>query len=422
MWKWLILVLAIAGAGFGVYEARRSVAPQPVPPLLREPVRNPFEKGIAGSGLVEPSSENIVIGVSDPGMVVAVFVKQNQKVSKNDPLFEIDSRTLKSQLLTADAAVKKWQASAERANAAVGTAQADLKRVVAFRRKEDEAGIRAKVAQAEAAVEEAKHAVAEAQQTAAQSPISVSDAENELNKLEKTQLTGSTSHEMTEHARFVLKLERQKRETTLAAVATAKVRVSTNQALLLAAKADLDTYLAGAWQPDVDKANAAVQEAKAAADQAQAEVGMARAEVERIKLEIERRTMRAPIDGTILRVNLRVHEYAMALAPTAETAPIVMGKIDPLHVRADIDEFDAQRFKPGMKAVAIPKGATNVRVPLEFVRVDPFVIPKRALTNSQHELVDTRVLEIIYKVTDSKTNLYVGQQVDVFIDAGEAGK
>jgi hypothetical protein len=116
-------------------------------------------------------------------------------------------------------------------------------------------------------------------------------------------------------------------------------------------------------------------------------------------------------------VNLRVYEYALAGAPTAENAPIVMGKIEPLHVRADIDEFDAQRFKPGMKAVAIPKGATDTRIPLEFVRVDPFVIPKRSLTNAQHELVDTRVLEIIYKVMDSAVNLYVGQQVDVFIDS-----
>lgn len=417
MWKWLILVIAIAGAAFGIYQAKRSVAPQPVPQLVKEPVRNPFEKGIAGSGLVEPSSENIVIGVSDPGMVMAIHVKQNQKVKKGDPLFEIDSRTLNSQLLIADANVKKWEASVDRANAAVKSAEAELNRIVAFRRKEDEAGLRAKVAQAEAAVEEAKHSVAEAEQTNAQSPINIADAENELVKLQKTEQTGSTSHEMTEHAEFVLKLMKQRLESSLAVIATAKVRVRTSEAQLLSARADLDTYLAGAWTPDVEKAKAAVNEARVAVEQAQTDVGAAKAEVERLKREIDRRTIRAPIDGTILRVNLRVHEYAMAAAPTPENAPIVMGNIDPLHVRADIDEFDAQRFQPGMKAVAIPKGATDMRVPLEFVRVDPFVIPKRALTNSQHEIVDTRVLEIIYKVADTKTKLYVGQQVDVFIDA-----
>src|SRR5204862_1529801 len=119
---------------------------------------------------------------------------------------------------------------------------------------------------------------------------------------------GDTAREMAEHLRFQLELERQKMTTTQAAAATAKERVKNSEAALQSAKTDLDIYQAGAWPPDVDKAKAAMQEAKAAVDQAKAEVGTAQADVARIKLEIERRTMRAPIDGTILRVNLRVHE------------------------------------------------------------------------------------------------------------------
>ncbi|HLX61353.1 MAG TPA: biotin/lipoyl-binding protein [Planctomycetota bacterium] len=419
MWKWFILVLAVAGAAFGIIEARRSVAPQPLPPLLKEPVRNPFEKGIAGSGLVEPASENIAIGVSDPGMVTAIFVKQNQKVKKGDPLFEIDSRTLQSQLLTAQAAVRKSETAVSRAKATAVSVDADLKRVEAFRRKEDEPGLRAKVEQAQSAIVDAKKSVAEAESTAAQAPINIADAQNQLAIYESTERTGGTTREQTEHQRFMLNLEKAKQVTSQMAVETAKSRVKTSEAACLAAKSDLDTFLAGAWKPDVDKAQAALGEAKVAVDQADADLGASQAEVARIKLEIERHMLRAPIDGTILRVNLRVNEYAMAMSVNADSAPIVMGNIEPLHIRADIDEFDAQRFKPGMKAVATPKGATNVRIPLEFVRVDPFVIPKRALTNAQHEMVDTRVLEIIYKVLETKETLYVGQQVDVFIDATE---
>ena len=431
MWKWMIAGLAVVGAVFGIVQAQRSVAPQPIPALVADPVRNPYEKGIAASGLVEPASENIVIGVSDPGLVTAVFVKQYDKVKKGDKLFEIDARTLDAQRIAAEAAVRKaeatyrrYQTSIQRAEAAMRTAEADANRVNAFRRKEDEPGLRAKVSQAEAAVAEAQNAAAEAEATAVQQPIMVNDMTVELERLEKTEKDGASAKQLTSRARFALQMEKAKLLTAQANVATTKTRIKTSEAALLAAKAELDTFLAGAWQPDKDKAKAAVGEAEVAvaesksnALEAQAGIATAQAEVDRIRSEIGRRTVCATLDSTVLRVNLRVGEYALAVAPTAESAPIVLGVIDPLHVRADIDEFDAPRFKPGMKAVAIPKGIASMRIPLEYVRVDPFIIPKRALTNSQHEMVDTRVLEVIYRVTDPKAVLYVGQQVDVFIDA-----
>ena len=433
MWKWMIAVLAVVGAVFGIVQAQRSVAPIPVPPLQADPVRNPFDKGIAASGLVEPSSENIVIGVPDPGMVTGVFVKQHDKVKKGDKLFEIDARSLDHQRIAAEAAVRKaeatvkrFEATAARSEAAVLSATADLNRVTAFRRKEDEPGLRAKVAQADAAVLEAKNAVIEAEATAAQLPITVADSQTELTRLEKTEIDGASAQQLTSRARFQLQLDKARLATAQTNVATTKARVKTAEAALQSAQADLNTFLAGAWQPDVDKSKASVEEAKVAVGEAKANVAeaaagvaTAQAEVDRIQREIARHTVRAPLDATVLRVNLRMGEYAMALAPEPESAPIVLGVIEPLHVRAGIDEFDAPRFKPGpgVKAVALPKGINSIRIPLEFVRVDPFIIPKRSLTNSQHEMVDTRVLEVIYKVADSNTVLYVGQQVDVFIDA-----
>ncbi len=430
MWKWMIAVLAVIGAVFGIVQAQRSVAPNPIPPLVADPVRNPFEKGIAASGLVEPASENIVIGVPDPGMTTEVFVKQFDKVKKGDKLFEIDARSLDNQRIAAEAAVhraeaayKKSEASVKRAEAAVRTAEADANRVNAFRRKEEEPGLRAKVAQAEAAVNEVKNSAAEAELLTAQLPISITDLDTELHRLEKTEKDGASAEQLTSRARFALQLEKAKLDTAKANVITTKTRIKTAESAYNAAKSDLDLYLAGAWQPDKDRAKAAVGEAevavieaKANAAEAQSGVLTAQAEVDRLRSEIARRTVCATMDSTVLRVNLRKGEYAMALAPSAESAPIVLGVIDPMHVRADIDEFDAPRFKPGMKAIAIPKGISSIKIPLEFVRVDPFIIPKRALTNSQHEIVDTRVLEVIYRVTDSKSALYVGQQVDVFID------
>jgi len=45
------------------------------------------------------------------------------------------------------------------------------------------------------------------------------------------------------------------------------------------------------------------------------------------------------------------------------------------------------------------------------------VIPKKSLTGDSTERVDTRVLQVIYRVEDDTLPLFVGQQMDVFIEA-----
>jgi len=88
-------------------------------------------------------------------------------------------------------------------------------------------------------------------------------------------------------------------------------------------------------------------------------------------------------------------------------------------VRVDIDEYDIPRFREGLKAEAFPRGNLQQRYPLEFVRVEPFVVPKKSLTGDTTERVDTRVLQVIYEFDPTGLPpLFVGQQVEVFIDAG----
>jgi hypothetical protein len=58
-----------------------------------------------------------------------------------------------------------------------------------------------------------------------------------------------------------------------------------------------------------------------------------------------------------------------------------------------------------------------LKAPLQFVRFEPFVVPKRSLTGDSTERVDTRVLQIIYRIQRDDVPLFVGQQLDVFIDA-----
>jgi HlyD family secretion protein len=388
MWKWMLMVLAVLGAVFALVLSRRSTNTPPVPAPLKEPVRNPYKQSIAGAGIVEAASENVVIGVSDPGRVAKVYVTEGDNVKTGDPLFQLDTRSLEADLVAAKAAVE--------------TSQADLRRVKAFHRKEDEAALRAKVAEAVAAVAETNNGIAEAEASAAEQEWSVKDQQDQVARLEITVKTAATPEEQLIRARFALETAQARLTTLREKVKTSKSHAAGAAARQQAAQVDLDTLLAGPWDVDVLKAQAAVDEAQS--------------KVKRIEMEIERRMVRATMDSVVIRARLHAGEYLTTTLQQPEDAPIVLGNLKNLNVRVDIDEFDAQRFQPGMKASALLKNGSGDPIPLDFDHVEPYVIPKRALTNAQRELVDTRVLQVVYRVTNVKAALFVGQQLDVFID------
>jgi hypothetical protein len=89
----------------------------------------------------------------------------------------------------------------------------------------------------------------------------------------------------------------------------------------------------------------------------------------------------------------------------------------PLNIRVDVDEHEAWRVHPEAKATANVRGNANLKTRLSFVRFEPFVVPKKSLTGDSTERVDTRVLQVIYRVEDDSLPLFVGQQMDVFIQA-----
>jgi hypothetical protein len=134
-----------------------------------------------------------------------------------------------------------------------------------------------------------------------------------------------------------------------------------------------------------------------------------------VETNIDRLSTRAPIAGVILQKKVRLGQYAQC-GPLSEPL-MILGSVSPLHVRADVDEHDAWRVREGAPAVASPRGNGSLRIPLQFVRFEPYVIPKKSLTGDSTERVDTRVLQVIYRVQDQSAPLYVGQQMDVYIEA-----
>lgn len=176
------------------------------------------------------------------------------------------------------------------------------------------------------------------------------------------------------------------------AVDSAKARVAE-------ARSELELLKSGAWSVEVAVLDGQVRSAQAALDS--------------VKVEIDRRTVRAPIDCQVLQVNTRVGEYAQP-GPLA-TPLMILGSVHPLHVRVDIDEYDAWRLEPGSPAIAFLRGNNSIKADLKFVRFEPYVIPKRSLTGESTERVDTRVLQALYSFEKGNLPVYVGQQMDVYI-------
>lgn len=416
MWKWMLVALSFVGIGLSVALVVSSGKEPVARALASEPVSNPFARSVAGVGMVEPESRAVVIGVPDPGLVARLHVRVGELVKKGDPLFEVDSRSFEIELLTA--------------RAAVATAEAALAQVQAYRRPTDEPLLLAKLAEAVAGVAQAEQKLAEEDASDVEADLEVVEAQEavqefvwqleedtkEVNRLQATGRALATSQEELDRAVTAQKitearktLAEHKVELTKSKVAVVNAQTEQAKAALEAAKArqaqaqaDLEAFRAGPWDVDVKKA--------------EADLAQAQASVARLQKEIERLTVLAPLDATVLRCNLEEGEYATAGGSDADHASLVLGDIDPFHVRVEIDEFDARFLRPDAKAVAFLRTDKDKPIDLEFVDVEPYVVPKKALTNAQSELVDTRVLQVVYRVKSAPVTLYVGLQLEVFIE------
>ncbi len=183
--------------------------------------------------------------------------------------------------------------------------------------------------------------------------------------------------------------------------------IAVGRARLAQAEANLSLLRAGAWSPDVKIA--------------ESELASADAAVRSLQLLIDRRTVRAPLGGTVLKRSIEPGQYA---TPDARAAAMILGDLSTLNVRARIDEEDLPSLRSGAKGIARVRGRAEVTVPLTMLRIEPLAEPKTQLLGTTTERVDTRVLEVLFRVErDEKATpafaLYPGQFVDVFIEASD---
>jgi multidrug efflux pump subunit AcrA (membrane-fusion protein) len=143
-------------------------------------------------------------------------------------------------------------------------------------------------------------------------------------------------------------------------------------------------------------------------------VAAARAAEEQIGVDLERLVVRAPSAGRVLQVSTRVGEFAQS---DPAKPLILLGDDARMFLRVDIDENDAWRVRPQSRARAFVRGNPRLSVPLRYEYTEPYITPKTSLTGQGTERPDQRVLQVIYSFERDALPLYLGQQMDAYIEA-----
>ncbi|WP_295422240.1 efflux RND transporter periplasmic adaptor subunit [Sulfurovum sp.] len=151
-------------------------------------------------------------------------------------------------------------------------------------------------------------------------------------------------------------------------------------------------------------------------EQAKAVLALAKAEVVQYEMDLERYTVRALMPGRVLQCKMRVGTYVQASSVTP--ALLILGS-NTMNLRVDVNEYDAWRIKPHTSAVAFVRGHPELKIALDYAYMEPYIVSKTALSGQSTERTDTRVLQIVYHFKESDFPVYVGQQLDVFIQTNE---
>ncbi len=354
----VIFALSLVGALSGLAGAFFFGLERKTQPPVFEPVRNPYDTAIYANGIVESAQANganVNIFPEVSGPVTQILVREGEAVAAGAPLFVIDD-------IVQRPTTEQLRAQSEAALVA-------LQALKALPRPEVLAVAKAQVVVASAALKTARDQFDKRLETYKIDPKSISKdvfdtAKNSLNQA---------------IAGFDL------------------------------AQKQYDLVRIGAWSFDVlsqEKQVVALQEAYQSA-----------------KGLLAKYTVRAQSTGVVLAVNAAVgstastqgiyDSYTEGLKP----AVVMSGPQSRLAIRCYVDEILISRLPDAahIRAEMAIRGTTH-RVPLEFVRIQPYVSPKIALSNQRQERVDLRVLPVIFRFeTKNVPGIYPGQLADVFI-------
>lgn len=354
----LLFALAMVGLAAGLVAAYlMGEQHRPAPPLFA-PAANPFSAGLYANGIIESrqdAGQNTSLYPEVGATVRAVRVREGAQVKAGDVVLELDDS-----VQSATTEQLRLQAEAAGSTLAMLKAQPRPEQLEVFRAQLDLA--RANLRTLDAQYRKLARAYA-------------ADA-------------GAVSREALDTA------------ANQARAARANVDVAQRQYALTRA---------GAWRYDIEAQERQFRALTHAYESARALLG--------------KYALTAPMDGTVLAINAGPGAYVSpqgVYSPyTGAQAPAatMTARQDELAVRCYIDEVLIHRLPAGktMRAQMSVRG-TDLRVPLAFDHVQPFVIPKLQLSDQRQERVDLRVLPVVFRFRPpAGARLYPGQLVDVYI-------
>ncbi|RKZ44641.1 MAG: HlyD family secretion protein [Gammaproteobacteria bacterium] len=257
----------------------------------RDYIVNPWTR----DGQVRAEVVQITPRVSGP--IVKLAVKDNQFVNAGDLLFEIDPRTFEVSVAQAKAQYDKT--------------------------KDNYLANEKQVEAAEAQVD-----VSEAEITQAKSVIKETHAEIEKNtaEFERQQRMlpqGATSQKTVDRAKANYEVSIQKRQEALAGLIQAQATLATTKASLAEARANLGAP---------GEANASIREALA--------------EVEQAELNLEFTRIKAPVDGYVTNLNLRLGSQAVTNQPA-----VALVDVNSYWIDGFFKENSIENMRKGNKAI-----------------------------------------------------------------------
>jgi HlyD family secretion protein len=195
------MILVVGGAIVTVMAVKATTEPTPATATQTLPPApaSPFQRLIAGTGIVEPQSESIQISTDIAGVVIEVPISPGDRVKQGTVLFRLDDRDASARLQTAQARL--------------ASARQRLTRLACLPRAETLPPLKAAVEEARSELESARN--------------------------------DATRFRSASDVRAVASLEVERQEFA----------ARTFEARLTKAQAELDAALAGTWEPDLELAD-----------------------------------------------------------------------------------------------------------------------------------------------------------------------
>ena len=354
----IIFTLSILGVLAAVVAAYFFGKERKAQPPVFKPVSNPYDSAIYANGIIESeqsSGENINIFPEVAGPITQVLVREGQQVTAGTPLFSIDDSVQR-------ATTEQLKSQAEAALALLDELKAEPRPETL-------------------AIAVSQVGLAESNQKAARDQYDKDRASYDSDPKSISKIVLDTAEDAVHQAAAALDVARRQYDLTKA----------------------------GAWSYDItnqEKQYAAVQQAYLAANAL-----------------LVKFSVKAPTNGVVLAINAALGSYESsqgAYNPTTELFdPLVVmgGTQDHLEVRCYVDEILISQLPSSwhIRAEMSLRGSYTNKVPLEFVRVQPYVSPKIELSNERQEQVDLRVLPVIFRFEKKDVPVYPGQLVDVYI-------